>query len=64
MKNEKISLYSLYYSYYCIKEIMFRTGYHGKSNIYRILHMFNVELEYPTMVRSKQPGVGVIMRNL
>lgn len=39
-------------------------GYHGKSNIYRILHMFNVELEYPTMVRSKQPGVGVIMRNL
>lgn len=55
---------NMYNAGYSIKEIMFRTGYHGKSNIYRILHMFNVELEYPTMVRSKQPGVGVIMRNL
>ena len=55
---------NMYNAGYSIKEIMSRTGYHGKSNIYRILHMFNVELEYPTMVRSKQPGVGVIMRNL
>ena len=55
---------NMYNAGYSIKEIMSRTGYHGKSNIYRILHMFNVELEYPTMVRTKQPGVGVIMRNL
>lgn len=55
---------NMYNAGYSIKEIMSRTGYHGKSNIYRILHMFNVELEYPTMVRSKQPGVGVVMRNL
>lgn len=55
---------NMYNAGYSIKEIMSRTGYHGKSNIYRILHMFNVELEYPTMVRSKQPGVCVIMRNL
>ena len=45
---------NMYNAGYSIKEIMSRTGYHGKSNIYRILHMFNVELEYPTMVRSKQ----------
>ena len=55
---------NMYNAGYSIKEIMSRTGYHGKSNIYRILHMFNVELEYPTMVRSKLPGVGVTMRNL
>ena len=55
---------NMYNAGYSIKEIMSRTGYHGKSNIYRILHMFNVELEYPTMVRSKLPGVGVVMRNL
>ena len=55
---------NMYNAGYSIKEIMSRTGYHGKSNIYRILHMFNVELEYPTMVRSKQPCVGVVMRNL
>ena len=55
---------NMYNAGYSIKEIMSRTGYHGKSNIYRILHMFNVELEYPTMVRSKQPRVGVVMRNL
>ncbi len=55
---------NMYNAGYSIKEIMSRTGYHGKSNIYRILHMFNVELEYPTMVRSKLPVVGVVMRNL
>lgn len=55
---------NMYNAGYSIKEIMSRTGYHGKSNIYRILHMFNVEVEYPTMIRSKQSGTGVIMRNL
>lgn len=55
---------NMYNAGYSIKEIMSRTGYHGKSNIYRILHRFNVELEYPTMVRSNQPNQGVIMRNL
>ena len=55
---------NMYNAGYSIKEIMSRTGYHGKSNIYRILHMFNVELEYPTMVRSKLPGASVTMRNL
>ena len=55
---------NMYNAGYSIKEIMSRTGYHGKSNIYRILHMFNVELEYPTMVRSKQPGVGYYAKSL
>ena len=55
---------NMYNAGYSIKEIMSRTGYHGKSNIYRILHMFNVDVEYPTMVRSKQHGGDYIMRNL
>ena len=55
---------NMYNAGYSIKEIMSRTGYRGKSNIYRILHQFNVELEYPTMIRSRQPGTGVAMRNL
>lgn len=55
---------NMYNAGYSIKEIMARTGYHGKSNIYRILHRFNVDVEYPTMVRSKQSGEHMIMRNL
>ena len=55
---------NMYNAGYSIKEIMARTGYHGKSNIYRILHRFNVDVEYPTMVRSKQSGQHMIMRNL
>lgn len=53
---------NMYNAGYNIKEIMSRTGYRGKSNIYRILHQYGVELEYPTMVRNKlhQP----VMRNL
>ena len=46
-----------------IREIMSRTGYKGKSNIYRILHQYGIELAYPTMVRSKQhPQLAI--RNL
>lgn len=55
---------NMYNAGYSIKEIMARTGYHGKSNIYRILHRFNVDVEYPTMVRSKQSDQHMIMRNL
>lgn len=55
---------NMYNAGYSIKEIMSRTGYHGKSNIYRILHMYNVELEYPTMVRTRKIDSNVIQRNL
>jgi len=55
---------NMYNAGYSIKEIMSRTGYRGKSNIYRILHMYNVELEYPTMVRTRLLQPNVIQRNL
>ena len=37
---------------YSVKEIMERTGYRGKSNIYRILHQYDIEMEYPSMSRT------------
>ncbi len=55
---------NMYNAGYSIKEIMSRTGYHGKSNIYRILHMYNVEVEYPTMVRTRHQPPNIIQRNL
>lgn len=44
---------NMYNAGYSVKEIMERTGYRGKSNIYRILHLYDVKLEYPSMSRSK-----------
>lgn len=44
---------NMYNAGYSVKEIMERTGYRGKSNIYRILHLYDVSLEYPAMSRSK-----------
>ena len=55
---------NMYNAGYTIREIMSRTGYRGKSNIYRILHMYNVELGYPTMVRTRPFEGNVIQRNL
>lgn len=37
---------------YSVNEIMERTGYRGKSNIYRILHQYDIEMEYPSMSRT------------
>ncbi len=44
---------NMYNAGYSVAEIMERTGYKGKSNIYRILHLYGVSLEYPAMSRSK-----------
>ncbi len=44
---------NMYNAGYSVKEIMERTGYRGKSNVYRILHLYDVSLEYPSMSRSK-----------
>lgn len=44
---------NMYNAGYSVKEIMERTGYRGKSNIYRILHLYDVRLEYPSMSRGK-----------
>lgn len=54
---------NMYNAGYNIKEIMSRTGYKGKSNIYRILHKYDIELAYPTMVRSKQ-NPHLVIRNI
>ena len=55
---------NMYNAGYSIREIMSKTGYRGKSNIYRVLHMYNVELGYPTMVRTRPFEGDVIQRNL
>ena len=55
---------NMYNAGYSIREIMSKTGYRGKSNIYRVLHMYNVELGYPTMVRTRPFEGNVIQRNL
>ncbi len=43
---------NMYKAGYSVAEIMKRTGYRGKSNIYRILHKYDVKMEYPSMSRS------------
>ena len=67
-KEKKLKKYrmviNMYNAGYSIREIMSKTGYRGKSNIYRILHMYNVELEYPTMVRKRPLDGNGIQRNL
>ena len=68
-RNEKLLkkyriVINMYNAGYSIREIMSRTGYRGKSNIYRILHRYNVELGYPTMVRTRTIEPDVIRRNL
>ena len=42
----------MYKAGYSVKEIMEKTGYKGKSNIYRVLHKYNVRMEYPAMSRA------------
>lgn len=52
---------NMYKAGYPIKEIMYRTGYKGKSNIYRILHLYNIDVEFPSMLRNSTEAVaGVI----
>ena len=43
---------NMYNAGYSIKDIMNKTGYKGKSTIYKILHLYDVEMEYPTMSRN------------
>ena len=43
---------NMYKAGYGIKDIMARTGYRSKSNLYRILHMYGVQMEYPSMSRA------------
>lgn len=51
LKRYKLVI-NMYKAGYCIKEIMERTGYRSKSNLYRILHMYDVQMEYPSMSRA------------
>jgi len=55
-RDRKLKKYRMVINMYnagcSIKEIMAKTGYKGKSNIYRVLHRYNVEMEYPTMSRK------------
>lgn len=55
-ENRKLKRYKLvinmYKAGYSVKEIMERTGYRGKSNIYRILHKYDIKMEYPSMSRA------------
>lgn len=52
---------NMYKAGYPIKEIMYRTGYKGKSNIYRILHLYNIEVEFPSMLRNSTDAMfGVV----
>lgn len=54
--EEKLKRYMLvinmYSSGYSIKDIMTKTGYRGKSNIYRILKMYDVDVYYPQKIRK------------
>ena len=51
LKRYKLVI-NMYKAGYCIKVIMERTGYRSKSNLYRILHMYDVQMEYPSMSRA------------
>ncbi len=51
LKRYKLVI-NMYKAGYSVREIMERTGYRGKSNIYRILHQYNVQMEYPSMSRA------------
>lgn len=51
LKRYKLVI-NMYKAGYSVKEIMERTGYKGKSNIYRILHQYNIQMEYPSMSRA------------
>ena len=43
---------NMYKAGYSVKEIMEKTGYRGKSSIYRVLHKYNVRMEYPAISRA------------
>lgn len=51
LKRYKLVI-NMYRAGYSVKEIMKRTGYRGKSNIYRVLHKYDVNMEYPSMSRA------------
>ena len=51
LKRYKLVI-NMYKAGYSVKEIMERTGYRGKSNIYRILHQYDIKMEYPSMSRT------------
>ena len=50
LKMHKVII-NMYNAGFSIKEIMAKTGSKTKSNIYRILHAYDVPLEYPSMSR-------------
>ena len=51
LKRYKLVI-NMYKAGYSVKEIMEKTGYKGKSTIYRVLHKYNVRMEYPAMSRA------------
>lgn len=60
LKRYKLVI-NMYKAGYSVKEIMERTGYRGKSNIYRVLHKYDVNMEYPSMSRAaNKPQVSSI----
>jgi len=53
LKKHKMII-NMYNAGFSIKDIMSKTGCRTKSNIYRILHAYDVPMEYPTMSRKKK----------
>lgn len=56
-KDRKLKRFGLvinmYKAGYKVAEIMRRTGYRSKGNIYRVLHMYDIQMAYPAMSRAK-----------
>ena len=52
MLKKHRTIINMYNAGFRIKDIMNKTKSRSKSNIYRILHQYDVQLEYPTMSRN------------
>lgn len=56
-KDRKLKRFGLvinmYKAGYKVAEIMRRTGYRSKGNIYRVLHMYDIQMANPAMSRAK-----------
>lgn len=48
---------NMYKAGYSVKEIMERIGYRSKVTVYNILHNYEVRMDYPSKVRSKNKPV-------
>ena len=55
-RNKKLkkhrTIVNMYNAGFSIKDIMNKTNCRSKSNLYRILHLYDVQLEYPAMSRK------------